>query len=69
MEEDSKKDQTWADFLSTYQQHIEGNIDATTRTEGRYDENNPKPEEKDAEEEAEELSRNDKSKSHMSGIS
>jgi len=40
-----------------------------TRTEGRYDENNPKPEEKDAEEEAEELSRNEKSKSHMSGIS
>jgi hypothetical protein len=55
--------------LATYQQHIEGSIDPITRTEGRYDENNPKPEEKEAEEEAEELSRNEKSKSHMSGIS
>lgn len=39
-----------------------------TRTEGRYDENNPKPDDKE-EDEAEEMSRNEKSKSHMSGIS
>jgi hypothetical protein len=35
----------------------------------RVDENNPKPEEKEEADEAEELSRNEKSKSHMSGIS
>jgi len=40
-----------------------------TRTEGRFDENNPKPDENKEEEEAEELSRNEKSKSHMSGVS
>lgn len=51
-----------------YQQHIDGAIDPLTRTEGRYDENNPKPDDKE-EDEAEEMSRNEKSKSHMSGIS
>ena len=58
--------------MAQYTQHIEGSIDATTRTAGRYDENNPKPEGKEEDDEAEEMSRNEKSrqsKSHMSGVS